>query len=489
VTFVVTDPRTCATTPRTVAVGATDSVVLTGFADGTVTIPVTANGKAANQTVTVHCDVPGVPSVTSGVTCADVQGVVTVNLANTGGNQPITFVVTDPRTSTSTTKIVAPGANTTVTLTGFADGVYTIPVTADGVSIAQTVTVKCHSPGVPSVVVAESCTNFDGDVTVTLGNTGGTDPIHFVVTDPRGGAPIVRDVAVGASTTVTLTGFTDGQWIIGITADGKAIAKTVTVACDRPGVPAVYHDVECGELGGKVVVTLKNTSPAGTAEPIVFEVTDPRDGSKTLVTLAAGDAGTVTLNQLADGDYTIPVSANGTALEPVTVTVDCQQPAVGGISTSCADGGEVVSLSNDGGSPVTLLVTKDGVKVKDVVVPAKGTNEVLVPFDNGQTAVIAVSDGPHVLLTETVTHSCVDPTTTTTTSTPSSTTTTPSGPSTTVAPGDTTPTVQVLGNEVTRAATTGTLPTTGSNTTGLVLFGLSLIAFGACMVQVSRKRG
>ena len=61
----------------------------------------------------------------------------------------MTFVVTDPRTNAATTKVLAPGESTVVTLTGSPDGAVTIPVTANQVAYDQTVTVACDRPGRP----------------------------------------------------------------------------------------------------------------------------------------------------------------------------------------------------------------------------------------------------------------------------------------------------------------------------------------------------
>ncbi len=489
VTFVVTDPRTGTPTTKTLAPGQTDTVTLAGFADGPVTIPVTADGFAADQHLTVHCDGPGVPNVSSGVVCASGNGDVTVTLANTGGNQPIVFVVTDPRTGTPTTKSVAPGASASVTLTGFADGPVTIPVTADGVALDQTLTVHCDVPGVPAVSVSEICANFDGNVTVTLGNTGGTEPIVFVVTDPRTNAKTTKTVAVGDSASVTLAGFPDGPVTIPVTADGKAMNQSVTVDCDRPGTPSVYHDEACTATGGEVTVSLKNNSAVGTAQPIAFVVTDPRDGQTTALTLAPGESGQITLEGMADGTYVIPVTADGVPQPSVEVTIDCQQPEVTTITEDCENGGQVVAIENKGGSPVDVTVAKNGTSVKDVTVPANGSTKVLVPMTPSETATITVTQGSTVIDSREVTHGCEPATTTTTT--PASTTTTTPGSTTTVAPSTdpstppTTADAAVLGDTVTKS---GSLPVTGSNSAGLGILGLCLAAAGFCLLQASRRR-
>ena len=489
VTFVVTDPRTNATTTKVVAPGGSEVVKLSGFPDGVVTIPVTTDGTKADQTLTVACDIPGTPQVGAGSVCTSGNGDVTITLANTAGNQSIVFTVTDPRTNAVTTRTVAPSASATVTLTGFPDGTVTIPVTADEVSLDQTLTISCDVPGVPRVVTDPHCVDFDGDVLVTLANVGGTEPIAFVVTDPRDGSTTTRTVAVGESATVTLSGFPDGVHTIGITADGKVLDATITVDCDRPGTPAVFHDIECAALGGEVLVTLANSSPVGEAEPITFAVTDPRDPAiVTLLTLAAGESGVVTIDSLPDGTYSVPVSADGVALAPIDLTVDCQQPVVDAISMTCSTVGQTVTISNTGGTDSTVSVLKDDVLVTDVLVPADDQVEVVVPMAEDETATIVVVDGETELARRTVTQDCEEEVTTTTTQPDGSTTTVPTTPTTVP---DTEVPAQVLSEGVTRdpAVQSGTLPVTGANPFGLVLLGAALVAFGWCAVQTQRRRG
>jgi len=483
VTFTVTDPRTGTPTTVVVAPGETKTVTLTGVADGTLTIPVTAAGKSYDQTVTVSCDRPGVPSVTSKVECAKGDGTIVVTLANTGGDLPVSFTVTNPVDGSTVDKTVAPGATETVTFTGVADGKVTVPIVAGQTHLDQTLTVACDEPGVASVQVSTQCSDFDGVVVLTLGNTGGTEPVAYEVTDPRTSQVTKVSVPVGGSQTVTLTGFPDGKVTIPVTADGKALDQTVTVACDRPGTPNVLSDVACTETGGQVTVTLVNTAAAGSAEPITFVVTDPRDGATTTKVVAAGASAAVVLADLPDGSYDIGVSADGKALAPVVAKVDCQQPEVLPSTIECVKGGFVVKVGNEGGTPSEVTVKKDGAVVTTVTVPAQGTAEVLVPMDEGQTATIEVVSGDQVLQTITATKRCEDPTTTTTQ--PGSTTSSQPGATTTSSP------TQVLGAQVSAppAATTtgGTLPYTGSNSLLLAASALMLAVGGALLLYASRR--
>lgn len=473
VTFTVTDPRTGTPTTVVVAPGETKTVTLTGVADGTLTIPVTAGGKSFDQTVTVSCDRPGVPSVSSKVECAKGDGTVVVTLSNTGGDLPVSFTVTSPVDGGTVAKTVAPGASETVTFTGLADGKVTVPIVAGSTHLDQTLTVACDEPGVASIQVSTQCSDFDGVVVLTLGNTGGTEPVAYEVTDPRTSQVTKVSVPVGGSQTVTLTGFSDGAITIPVTADGKHLDQTVTVACDRPGTPNVLSDVACTETGGQVTVTLVNTAVAGAAEPITFVVTDPRDGTTTTKVVAAGSSAQVVLDDLPEGEHTIAVSADGAPLAPVVAKVDCQQPEVLPSTIECVKGGFVVKVGNEGGTPSEVTVTKDGQEVSTVTVPATGTAEVLVPMDEGQTATIAVLSGDQVLQTITATKRCEDPATTTTTQ--------PGGP-TTSAP------TQVLGQQVSAPTTTGgSLPYTGSNSLLLTGSALLLAVGGALLLYASRR--
>lgn len=473
VTFTVTDPRTSASSQVTVAPGQTQTVSLTGVADGPITVPVTAGGASFDQTLTVACDRPGVPAASSKVECADGDGTVVVTLANTGGDLPVTFTVTNPLDATTATETVSPGQSTTVSFTGFDDGSYTIPVRSGSTNLDQQVIVTCDEPGVASIQVATRCSDFDGVVVLTLGNTGGTEPVAYEITDPLTNQVTSVSVPVGGTETVTLTGFPDGSVTIPVTADGQAIDQTATIDCDRPGVPNVLRDVACTEAGGEVTVTLVNTSPAGTAEPITFEVTDPRDGTVTTEVVLAGSTETVVLAGLADGDYAIPVSADGTPLAPVTVTVDCEQPVVQPSNVDCVKDGFVVKLTNDGGSPTDVTVTKDGTEVSTVTVPGNGTAEVLVPMAEGETATIEVRSGDSVLQTFTATKRCD----------PGGTTTVPPGSPTTAPPA------QVLGAQVSNPGTptSGTLPYTGANTGGLVLSAGLLAMSGWLLLRASKR--
>jgi hypothetical protein len=182
------------------------------------------------------------------------------------------------------------------------------------------------------------------------------------------------------------------------------------VACDRPGTPGVATEVDCIAEGGLVTVLLTNEAEAGTAEPVVFVVADPRGGASETVTVPAGETLPVTFGGFADGDYSFAVTADGVALEPILVTVDCERPSVVTHGQDCAEGGYQVVVTNEGGTPATVTVTKDGSVVETVEVSAESDVTVLVPFAEEETATVEVLHDGEVLLSVEVTYDCENPT-------------------------------------------------------------------------------
>jgi LPXTG-motif cell wall-anchored protein len=309
----------------------------------------------------------------------------------------------------------------------------------------------------------------DGKVVITLTNTGEPGkvlPVRFVVEE--GDTTIVDElVEAGIPEQVVLDDLSDGSHTFTVTADGEPLPDLVVdVRCDAPGIPVVDSGVECTADGGQVTLTLGNDGASGTNLPVEFTVTDPRTGEVTTVTVAADDTETVVLEGFLDGTWTIPVTADGEALDQ-TVTVRCADPQVEGIALGCAEGGFVVRVGNDGTNPTTMTFLKGSSVVEEVVVDPDSTVEVLIPMVEGETADITVLDGDEVLTEQTVTMDCIDPTTTTTT-----------------------PSAEVRGSVQTAPPVTpaGALPYTGGDVLRLVALGLGLALAGAGLVVAVRRR-
>ncbi len=272
-------------------------------------------------------------------------------------------------------------------------------------------------------------------------------------------------------------------------APDEPVAPPVTPAVEStPGTPSVAAALACAPEGGVVTINLSNTSPPGEADSILFVVGDPLadPGSPIsavqFVVVPAGESRLVVFERLAEGEHSIPISADGTPLAPVVVVVECQKPQLVGLLQECAEGGVILGLANPGPSPATLVVSKDGAEVETVTVPAVSTVEVFVPMDEGETAAITVSQGDEVIGSITVTRTCASPPTTPTSVAPPPTISTQS-----IEP----PPAEVLGTVQTRSGgstSTGSLPVTGSSTGRLVVLALGLVMCGAGLFLFSRSR-
>ncbi|MEP7047112.1 MAG: LPXTG cell wall anchor domain-containing protein [Ilumatobacteraceae bacterium] len=348
VVFKVYNPdQTASFTNYTVATGATTPVTFNGLTDGSHTVKILVGTADYSQSFTVDCD-SAIPAVNKSVTCVNGDGQIVVTLGNTGGKS-VVFDVTNPKTAAVEHITVAADSSTTRTFSGFADGSYTVVITVGTADYSQAFTVDCDHP-IPSASATSVCdnTSHDGNVTITLKNTG-TEAVVFHVTNPFTNVVTDVPVGIGATVLVPFNGFTDGAHTVVITADGQTLTQTFTVACDL--APTFSHAETCVSGDGSVSVTMKNDGDDVNATFVL---------NGTTYTLAPGATQTVTIGALTDGPHSIPLTINGVD-KTFDVTVDCDrpgQPAVE-ISQTCAteDGVVVVTLKNIGGQlPLTFTV-------------------------------------------------------------------------------------------------------------------------------------
>jgi uncharacterized repeat protein (TIGR01451 family) len=350
VTFKVLDPdQTTGGNNYTVNSGATTPVTFTGIADGAHFVKVFVVGPPQvekTQYFDVDCD-SALPSVTKAATCANGNGEVVVTLSNAGG-EAVTFKVTNPTTNVVEDVTVNANSSKTRTFSGFADGTYTVVIKVGNTDYSQTFTVDCDHPA-PETSSSVVCASNDGSVTVTLSNTLGTEAVVFHITNPITNVVEHVTVGIGASTTRTYAGFSDGTHTVTITADGKDKSQTFSVQCDL--APSYSHTETCVNGDGSVDVTMKNDGDDVNAVFILNGVT---------YTLAPGVTQVVTIGTLTDGSHTIPLFVNG-ADKSFTIAVDCDRPGEPAveIATTCVseDGQVIVTLKNIGGQlPITFIV-------------------------------------------------------------------------------------------------------------------------------------
>ena len=300
-----------------------------------------------------------IPGASAAPQCVDLAGSVVVTLTNTG-TAAAPFSVKHPITNVTTAVSLAAGATTTVTLSNVPNGTYTIEVRSGSTNLDQQVTVNCTKPGEPSVKISQSCTELGGLVAIELSNTGGTS-VTFIVGDSN------YTVAPGSSTIVNRTYPVDGTYTISIFANDVDLSRTVTVACQTPGVPSASVKHTCVQGTSSVEITLFNTG--GTS--VTFTV------NGVPYTVAAGASTTVTLTGLPDGSNKISISVGETDLSQ-TVNVNCVHPVT--VTTICAEtdvtGTPVLwwyTIKNDDTVSTTYTVTQ-GSSSKNVTVAAGATS-------------------------------------------------------------------------------------------------------------------
>ena len=260
----------------------------------------------------------------------------------------------------------------------------------------------------------------------------------------------------------------DGTVTVGSTTE----PVTVTVENPLVWLPAASADIVNDCESGGALVTMRND---GGGE-VVFQIVV--DGENFGPTHTVGSEGeqTVLVPLAEDQRATIAVEAEGfgTVVEDV-VQLNCNEP-VAAFAVECAEGGVVVTLTNDGDTPVDLTVTKDGEVVATVTVGDTPV-EVLVPMDEDETSTITVTNGEVPVDEQEITYDCTPPDTV-----PPDTV-----PPDTVPPGDTIPPASVTTFEVLGTQETP-LPVTGSTVFGMVALAAGLILAGASLLGMARRR-
>lgn len=157
---------------------------------------------------------------------------ICIVLSHTGGIDPITFVVTDPRDSSDTIVILNPGdPDATVCLDDWPCGDYVIPVTQDGVPEDQNVTVACGEN--PVVEVELDC--GDGTVLVTVCALTEDCPSSVDVVNPYTLAVTTLECTPDIEECTTLELPCGQEWTVEIYNCFGDLINEVVAYCDCPG--------------------------------------------------------------------------------------------------------------------------------------------------------------------------------------------------------------------------------------------------------------
>jgi hypothetical protein len=275
------------------------------------------NGVVSNVgssvTVSKPTNCPGQPGVSKAVSCSNTSaghgdGTIVLTLSNNAGGfaSNVSFdVYTPDQTTTKATYSVAAGQTKQVTFSGLADGPHTVKIISGVTDLSQSFVVDCDSP-IPATSKTVTCANGDGQVVVTLSNTGG-EAVVFDVTNPQTNAVEHVTVAADSSTTRTFSGFADGNYTVVIKVGTTDYSQSFTVDCDHP-LPKVTSSVACdSNHDGAVTITLANEG----TEAVVFHVTNPITNVIENVTVTAGASTTRTFGGFTDGSHSVTVTADG----------------------------------------------------------------------------------------------------------------------------------------------------------------------------------
>ena len=345
------------------------------------------NGVVSNVgssvTVSKPTNCPGQPGVSKAVSCSNTSpghgdGTIVLTLSNNAGGfaSNVSFNVYNPdQLSTFATHSIPAGQTKQVTFSGLADGSHSVKITAGATDLSQTFVVDCDSP-IPATSKTVTCANGDGQVVVTLSNTGGK-AVVFDVTNPT--TSTIEHVAVNAdsSTTRTFSGFADGDYTVVIKVGAADYSQSFTVDCDHP-LPKVSSSVVCDtNHDGAVTITLANEG----TEAVIFHVTNPTTNVVENVTVAAGGSTTRTFGGFTDGSHSVTVTADGQDYTQ-TFSVHCDLPPTYSVIQSCVNG--------DGQVQATLTNNGDDV---DAVFVLNGTSYTLAPGATQVVTLAGLTDG------------------------------------------------------------------------------------------------
>ncbi len=323
------------------------------------------------------CTPPATPSATAAVACQSDAIVIsftgtgsatTVDVRKNGslvGNHPVPV-----GPSTFNVPLTAADENTTVTV-----GLDYAAASATDQSLQ--VPVNCLTPPVPTADVQWTC---GADATVVLGNTG-QETILATIT--KNGTPVHTDVPVppgGTSRTVAITGDDEGTDVtISITfsdaGTGTDVTEVLPVDCDQPA-PTIGTP-ECAEDGLRIA--LGNEGDDDAKFTIVI------DGNETTQVVGAGQTATLTI-PVAEGDtVAVTITSGDVSYSNPALERDCEKPAAT-VVFDCAEGGVVVTVTNSGELPTTVLV--DG---QQVVVDPGQPYTVTIPVAEGEQYSVTVT--------------------------------------------------------------------------------------------------
>jgi LPXTG-motif cell wall-anchored protein len=237
-----------------------------------------------------------------------------------------------------TTRTVAIGAgdeNTDVTIS------VTFSDAGTATDVTETFTVDCDRPA-PTIGIPVCA---DGGLLVSLGNVTGTDSAVFTIVID--GTTTSQTVAAGGTESLLIPVAEDATVSVSISSGAVIYTnQALTRDCEDPEATVVF---DCAE--GGVVVELTNSG--------VLDATVDVNGEDVVVPAGTtADDPVIRVIPVAEGEaYSITVLG-----QTVSGTRDCESPAAT-LVFDCAEGGVVVTVTNDGALPTDVSVNGTTVTV------------------------------------------------------------------------------------------------------------------------------
>jgi Tol biopolymer transport system component/PKD repeat protein len=329
-----------------VPIGGSTDIVITGVYTQLTLTSTGTQGTTTSITRSIDCDQPPTLSI-SHVCQIDGAAVFTITNSSTetAASQP--YEIRDGSSALIDSGIlnVAISGSTNITVTGVWGPLTFTSTGTQGVTTQITHSSDCDEP--PLLVGYADCA-LDGMATFSIRNdsadTAASQPyeIRDDANNLIGSGTL--DVAVGATTQITINGVYTQLVMTTVGAQGVTTDLTITTDCNEPPILAISHVCQ---IDGSAVFTITNSSTESAADQ-PYEI---RDASNALIdygklSVAIGGSTDVTLSGVWG-----PLTFTSTGLQGVTTqisdTSDCDEPPLLSISHVCQiDGAAVFTITN-----------------------------------------------------------------------------------------------------------------------------------------------
>ena len=404
-----------ATVTYTINSGATQTVVLDGTGNGTVTV----SGATANQTILLSdiAFATGCNTTINNTTTVTVNPNPTItSIAGTdptscGGNDgyieisgltPGSFNVTydDGGTTVGPVSMTA-NASGVITISGLSQGNYTNFIVANSTTSCSTTnatSVSLNDPGSPVInsiigTNTTTCSGTDGSITISglLANTS-----YNVTYDDDGTTVGPASMSTDASGNIIISGLNAGTYDnFVVEISGCSVADNTTITISDPASPTISgitstNPTTCSGTDGSITL---NGLTANTTYDVTYDLGGVSQGPFSLTSDATGN---IVINNLSQGTYdnftvTVPTTGCSGSNNTQTILSDPGTPNISSITstntTTCggADGTITISGLTANTSYNITYDDDDGTTVGPTSMPTDANGDIVISGLNAGT--------------------------------------------------------------------------------------------------------